>query len=183
MSTVLGQGKFLRLVRDGRWEFVERVNARGVVAIVAVTTDRRIILTDQYRPAVGRRVIDLPAGLAGDVKGQEDEAFAASALRELIEETGYTSNQLEHVADCPSSPGMTSEVVSLFVARDLLKKEAGGGVDGEQIDVHLPRIRGIDRWLASQVSAGKLVDGKVYSGLYFAKRRVALPKSSNRGKK
>ena len=84
MTRVLGKGKFLRLIRDRHWEFVERVNARGVVAIIAVTADRRIILTDQYRSAVGRSVIDLPAGLAGDVKGQEDEAFAESALRELL---------------------------------------------------------------------------------------------------
>ena len=42
--TVLGKGKFLRLVRDGRWEFAERVNARGGVAIVAVTDEREYIL-------------------------------------------------------------------------------------------------------------------------------------------
>jgi len=183
MSKVLGQGKFLRLVRDGRWEFVERVNARGAVAIVAVTANRRIILTDQFRPAVGRRVIDLPAGLSGDVQGQEDEAFAASALRELIEETGYTAKHLEHVGDCSSSPGLASEVISLFVARDLLKTDTGGGVDGEQIEVHSPLIRGIDHWLAKQVAAGKLIDGKVYAGLYFAKRRVASPKAPTRSKK
>jgi len=173
MKKTIGKGKFLRLVRDGNWEFVERANARGVVAVVAITTDRRLILTDQFRPAVGRHVIDLPAGLAGDVVGSEDEEFAVSALRELVEETGYVAKSISHVADCPTSPGLTSEIVSLFVAHDLKKSKAGGGVDGENIEVHLPTIRGIARWLAKQVAAGKLIDGKVYTGLYFAKRRAA----------
>jgi ADP-ribose pyrophosphatase len=182
MRKVLFKGKFLRFVQEGKWEYVERVKARGVVAVVAVTADRRVVLTDQYRAAVGRNVIDLPAGLAGDVVGQEDEAFAESALRELIEETGYGSKSIEHVADCPSSPGLTSEIVSFFVAKDLKRKSLGGGVEGEQIEVHTPSIRGIDRWLASQVAAGKMIDGKVYTGLYFAKRRIAAKTLASRGK-
>jgi ADP-ribose pyrophosphatase len=172
MTTTLGKGKFLRLVREGTWEFVERVNARGVVAIVAVTDERQILLTEQFRPAVGCRVIDLPAGLAGDVKGQENEAFASSAQRELIEETGYKAKQLSHVADCTSSPGLTSETFALFVARGLRRLSGGGGVDGEQIEVHIRALRGIDRWLMAQVAAGKMIDAKVYAGLYFAKRRI-----------
>ena len=126
---VLGKGKFLRLVRDGRWEFVERTNARGGVAIVAVTEQREFVLTDQFRPAVGRHVIDLPAGLSGDVKGQEDEASSLSALRELVEETGYHADDLEHLADCPSSPGLTSEIISYFLARNVRQVSAGGGVE------------------------------------------------------
>lgn len=170
MKKNIGKGKFLRLVRDGKWEFVERTNASGVVAVVAVTKDQRILLTDQFRPAVGRNVIDLPAGLAGDTAGMEDEEFANSALRELIEETGFEAKRLKHVVDCASSPGLTSEVVSLFVARDLKKIDDGGGVEGENIQVHTPLLRTIDAWLAKRVAERKLIDGKVYSGLYFAKR-------------
>lgn len=170
MKKTIGKGKFLRLVLDGKWEFVERTNASGVVAVIAVTKDRRIILTDQFRPAVGRHVIDLPAGLAGDTVGAEDEEFAHSALRELIEETGYDARRLKHVGDCPSSPGLTSEVVSMFVASNLKKVDDGGGVEGEQIQVHTPFLRGIDAWLAKRVAEGTLIDCKVYAGLYFAKR-------------
>lgn len=172
MSTALGRGKYLKLVREGNWEFVSRVNAKGVVAVVAVTPDRRLVLTEQFRPAVGCRVIDLPAGLAGDVAGQEDEELQASALRELIEETGYNASELKHVANCPSSPGLTSEVISLFVAISVTKASSGGGVEGENITVHTPHIRGIQRWLATQTSSGKLIDGKVYAGLYFARART-----------
>lgn len=170
MKKVLGKGKFLKLLLDGKWEFVERVNAKGVVAVTALTSDRRIVLTEQFRPAVRRSVIDLPAGLAGDIQGQENETLDVSALRELIEETGYHATILTHVADCPSSPGLTSEVVSMFIARDVRRKGDGGGVDGEAIVVHAPFLRGIDRWLQTQIRYGKLIDGKVYAGLYFARR-------------
>ncbi len=165
--TVLGQGKFLRLVRDGVWEIAERINARGAVAVVAVTDVREFVLTDQFRPAVGRRVIDLPAGLSGDIQGQENEAVAVSALRELVEETGFHAESLEHLADCPSSPGLTSEIVSYFLARGVTRVNAGGGVEHEQIEVQTPKLRTIKKWLAGQVAEGKLIDPKVYAGLYF----------------
>jgi ADP-ribose pyrophosphatase len=68
-------GKHLRLVDHDDWEFVEPVNATGVVAMVAVTDKNEIIFTEQYRPSVRKRVIDLPAGeLACDIKGAESEA-------------------------------------------------------------------------------------------------------------
>lgn len=164
---VLGEGKFIRLVKQGRWEFAERVNARGGVAIVAITDEREYILTDQFRPAVGKRVIDLPAGLSGDVAGQENEAAALSALRELVEETGFHAESLEHLADCPSSPGLASELISYFYAHHLTRVHAGGGVDHEQIVVQTPKLDVIKAWLADQVAAGKLIDPKVYAGLYF----------------
>lgn len=168
---VLGKGKFLRLIREGRWEFAERSNARGAVAIFAITADRRLVLTEQFRPAVGKLVIDVPAGLAGDVKGQESEDFVISAQRELTEETGYEAPRWEHVGDSPSSPGLTSEVISYFFAQDATQTSDGGGVEHEQIHVHAPSLRTIRRWLAGQVAAGKLIDPKVYVALYFAANR------------
>lgn len=171
MKTI-GSGKFLRLVKKGKAEYVERVNARAVVAIVAVTRDRELLLTEQVRASVGCAVIDLPAGLTGDIIGEENESLSESAFRELLEETGYSAKSLTHAADCPMSPGLTSEIVSFFVARGLQKVEAGGGVDDEQIQVHQPALRDIDAWLASQVALGKLIDGKVYAALHFAKRRT-----------
>jgi ADP-ribose pyrophosphatase len=164
---VIGKGKFVQLVRDGKWEIAERVNASGVVAVVAVTNEREFVLTEQFRHAVGCRVIDLPAGLSGDMPGQKNEAKALSAQRELDEETGFQAKKLEHLADCPSSPGLTSEVISYFYADDVRRVNAGGGIENEQIDVQTPKLRTIRRWLAQQIEAGKLIDPKVYVGLYF----------------
>src|SRR5687768_8463814 len=64
---VLGNGRFLELVRDEHgWEYARRVNATGVVVIAASTDKNEVILIEQYRPPVGARVVELPAGLVGD---------------------------------------------------------------------------------------------------------------------
>jgi ADP-ribose pyrophosphatase len=156
-------------VREGHWEFAERTNAIGAVAVIAVTKDRRLVLTEQYRPAVGKHVIDLPAGLSGDLAGTEDEDQAVSALRELVEETGFTAKGLKQVASCSSSPGLSSEIISYFSCRNVTKVGDGGGVEHENIIVHTPSLKAITRWLSRQIAAGKLIDGKVYLGLYFAR--------------
>lgn len=166
---VLGTGKFLRLIRDGRWEIAERTNCQGAVAITAITTDRRLILTEQFRPAVKTAVIDVAAGLSGDHPDQRGEALLVSAQRELLEETGYQSKHWTHLDDCPSSPGLTNEIVTHFLATDCKQTASGGGVEHEQIVVHAVPLRTIRRWLKARVAEGKLIDPKVYAALYFAK--------------
>lgn len=167
---ILGRGRFLRLVREGRWEIAERTNCHGAVAITALTADRRLILTEQHRPAVNATVIDVAAGLAGDGEEQRGEELLVSAQRELLEETGYESTEWRHVGDCPSSPGLTSEVISHFLALNCQQTQAGGGVEHERIIVHAIPLRTIRRWLAARVADGLLIDVKVYAALHFALR-------------
>jgi ADP-ribose pyrophosphatase len=166
---LLGEGKYLRLVRDGRWEIAERTNALGAVAIIAITPDRRLVLTEQPRSAVRRPVIDLAAGLVGDEPDHDGEPLAETARRELLEETGYAAKKMVHLVDCPSSPGLTNEIISYFLANDVKKTQVGGGVAHEKIIVHAPTLRGIRKWLAQQIASGKLIDVKVYLALYFAR--------------
>jgi ADP-ribose pyrophosphatase len=168
----LGAGRFLRLVRADGWEFVERVRATGVVAIVAVATDGELILTEQFRASVRGPVIDLPAGLAGDGPGSEE--LVTAARRELIEETGYDARRFTLLAHAPTSPGLTTEVVSFFHAKGLKKIGAGGGIEGEHIQVHSVKLERADAWLRRRSRKGVQVDCKVYAGLYFAQcgRRV-----------
>jgi ADP-ribose pyrophosphatase len=181
---VLGQGKFLQLVREGRWEIAERVGCRGAVAIVAVSEHRELILTEQYRPAVQARVIDLAAGLVGDEPGHEHEPISESARRELLEETGYAAAQLIPLATCPSSPGLTSEVVSYFLAANARRRTAGGGVAHEAIVVHAIPLRTVRRWLLRQADAGVMIDIKVYAALsWLARLPTALqPSAASRSK-
>src|SRR5689334_6078705 len=113
------EGKYVRLVRQGKWEYAKRKGVSGIVGIVAVTNDRKLVLVEQERAPVGKRVIELPAGLAGDSAGHEREDLADAAKRELLEETGYEASELKRVAEGASSAGMTDEVITLFVARGL----------------------------------------------------------------
>ena len=63
---VLAETRYLRLVDDDGWTFVERANARAVVVIVPLTAERRLLFVEQYRVPLGRNVIEFPAGLVGD---------------------------------------------------------------------------------------------------------------------
>ncbi|MCA9690696.1 MAG: NUDIX hydrolase [Nannocystaceae bacterium] len=167
-TTILASGKFLRLLRRGRWEYAERVNASGAAAIVAVTGDGKLLLVEQPREPLGCSVIELPAGLVGDDPGQEDEGMGVAAGRELEEETGYRPAKVEFLTRGPSSPGMSSERLALFRATGLTKVGPGGGVEHEQITVHEVALADVEGWLRARAAEGAEIDVKVWAGLYFA---------------
>lgn len=170
-ASVEWEGKFLRLIKCGRWEFADRVAATGAVAVVAVTGDARLVLTEQYRVPVGQRVIELPAGLAGDVPAHATEALAEAARRELREETGYEAEQMIRLVAGPPSAGLASEIVTFFHATGLRRVSAGGGDSLEDIQVHEVPLEAVDRWLSQRMAQGILLDPKVYAGLYLLAQR------------
>lgn len=167
---VLGEGRFLRLVcGPGRWEWAERRSATGVVVVIAVTAAAEVLLVEQWRHPVAARVIELPAGLAGDVAGQEQEELAEAARRELEEETGYTAERLEPVLCGPSSAGLSNELLTVFKAHGVRRIGAGGGDASEDITVHHVPLPEVEAWLAARMAQGALVDPKVYAALWFAR--------------
>ena len=167
---VLAEGRHVRFVRQAGWEWAERVEVSGVVTVVALTAERRLVLTEQYRRPVDARVLDLPAGLAGDEAGAAGETLLAAAQRELMEETGYAASAWEFLAEGPSSPGMTNEILTFFLARNAVQMGPGGGDASEAIEVHAIPLGQLSQWLAGRREAGVLVDLKVYCGAYFASR-------------
>ncbi len=169
-TETLCEGRWLRLLRRGRWEFAQRTVGATAAIIVAVTEQREIILIEQARPAVGGMVVELPAGLIGDVEGAEDEAPALAAARELEEETGYRPHQLERVALGTSTAGLSDEQLFIYVARGVERVGEGGGDEHEDITVHLVPLAEVEDWLAAREQAGSIIDLKVWAGLYFARR-------------
>lgn len=165
---ILAEGHYLRLVKDNRWEYVERKKAVGVVAIVAVTSAARLLLVEQYRVTLQGNVIELPAGLVGDEDHSERD-FAAAAARELLEETGYEAREMELLTAGPSSSGLTSEVITFFKAHGLTRRHPGGGVAGENITVHEIPLPEVHAWLCEKTRSGTHIDPRIYIGLYFAK--------------
>ena len=164
---ILAQGRFMRLAKKGTWEYAERNNASGAVVIVAVTDEGKLILIEQHRVPVDCPVIELPAGLVGDIPGEEDEAWETAARRELLEETGYLAKKVKQVAGGPISAGFSNEMISLFVAKGLKKIEAGGGVEGEDIRIHEISVSRVPAWLRKKEREGMMVDPKVFAGLFF----------------
>ncbi|HEX8170205.1 MAG TPA: NUDIX hydrolase [Thermoanaerobaculia bacterium] len=164
MKTVFEGDRVLVLERDD-WQYVERKKGKQAVAVIAETEDGKVILTEQFRRPVNARVIDWPAGLVADEEASESPE--ETAKKELEEETGYTCERVELLAKGPSSPGITSELVSLYLARGVRRIGRGGGVEGESITVHAVARGELRRWLESKRSEGAMLDLKLWSGLYF----------------
>lgn len=162
----LYKGKFLNMVREGRWEYCERVNQTGAVMVFACTPEGKVLLVEEFRPPIGRRCLCFPAGLSGD-EGPESDAEAAR--RELLEETGYEAAEMKFLFHGPSSPGLTSESLSFYLASGLRRVGEGGGVEQERIIVREVPLDDIDAWLAAQVELGIALDPRIFTGLYFLK--------------
>ena len=163
----LHKGRFLAMFERGGWEYVDRVGASGVVVILAVTDANELVLVEQHRVPVGASVIELPAGLAGDLPDARDEDFREAARRELLEETGYEAENIEFLCEGPPSAGLTSEIQTLLRATGIRKTGPGGGDESEDITVHTIALDQLDNWLSGAMQRGCLVDPKIYAGLYF----------------
>src|SRR3954468_21279240 len=109
-------GRFITVKKQGSWEYVAR--ARGIqAAVILAIDDGHVILVEQYRVPLGKRCLELPAGLVGDE--EEGESVETSAARELEEETGYRPDHIEPLGYFHSSPGMVSEGFTLVRATGL----------------------------------------------------------------
>lgn len=166
-TEILGTGKFLRLVNKGTWEYVERTVGSGVI-MVAPVYQGKLILIEQYRPSVDRRVVELPAGIAGDGDKIRGESLEQAARRELLEEAGFVAETMTLMVEGPVSSGLSSEIVSFYLARGLKKVSAGGGDETESIEVHEVELDRVLEWSRERAKTGVLIDPKIFTGLHFA---------------
>ncbi len=162
-STRIYAGRVVSLRLDdvelpsGRAETREIVEHRGAVAIVALTPTRDVLLVRQFRSAVGRRLLELPAGTM-----EPGETGEACAQRELAEEVGMRAERWRPLGSVFPSPGFLTEVVHLFVADDLSPQTAAAEEeDLEVVSVPLPEARGL-------VLAGEICDAKSVAGILLA---------------
>ncbi len=164
-ARILHEGEFLRLLRRRHWEYVERTNAHGVAVIVAVTDADELLLVEQYRLPVQQPVIELPAGLVGDIG--EEETLLEAAQRELEEETGYRAARMSELASGPTTAGLSNEITTFCRADGLKRVGPGGGDDSETITVYPVPLAGLRDWLSTQ-SLRAAIDPKLYAGLWLA---------------
>jgi len=162
----LHQGRFLSLMERDRWEYATRTNARAVVVIVAVTPQDELVLVEQFRVPVGQSVIELPAGLVGD-KEDRDEPLLLAAERELLEETGFAADELKILMSCPSSAGMSDEIITFVRAVGLRRVGEGGGDSTEDIRVHLVPLDEVEQFVGKQQERGVLLDPKIFGVRYW----------------
>lgn len=173
----LYDGPWLRMIRRGRWEYVERTHGDGMaVIVIAVTPDDNLLFVEQYRIPLGARTIEMPAGLVGD--DHASDTLEAAARRELIEETGWSAGRVEVLLVGPTSAGMSSERIAFVRARELTKVGKGGGIDSEDITVHeVPRAQA-PAWLMQKQSEGFELDLKLWAGLWMIEHNPDGSKAS-----
>src|SRR5690606_32526052 len=97
----------------------EVVEHHAAVAVAALDDEDNIVLIDQYRRALGRRLLELPAGLL-DIPGEDP---LTAAKRELAEETGLAAREWSVLVDVALSPGFTDEALRVYLARGLSETE------------------------------------------------------------
>lgn len=162
-------GRFINIMQTGRWEYAERSNAKAVVVIVALTEDDEIVFIEQFREPIGKRCVELPAGLVGDGAEDEVDDLSEAVRRELMEETGYVADRVTFLATSSSSAGLTNEVPHVFLAEGLRRTGTGGGVDGELIQIHLVRRDQVQDWLAERRHEGLDIAMSLYGALFLAR--------------
>lgn len=158
-AQTMWEGRFIKAMKDGKWEYVARTRGIEAAVILAIDADDRVILVEQFRVPLGRRCLELPAGLIGDE--EEGEAVDLAANRELEEETGYRAARMEDLGFYHSSPGMVSEGFTLLRAHDLTETGPGGGSDDEDITVHLVPRTEIAAFVAAKRAVGVAIDVKM----------------------
>ena len=149
------EGKYLRMVTDDGWEYVERCGGMTAVVIVAMH-DGKYILVEQARvPIGGRRCIELPAGLVGD---EDDKGIEDTAIKELEEETGFLCERIERLGEFFSSPGMIAEGYALVRAHGV---RPGGTKIEDDITVHLVAPDEVASFIAAKRDEGLAIDTKL----------------------
>jgi ADP-ribose pyrophosphatase len=163
---IIYEGKYLRMLERGSWEYVERTHAGGLAAIIiAVTPEDAVVFVEQFRVPLQAATIEMPAGLVGDIHA--DESIEVSAIRELEEETGWTAEHAQVLMIGPTSSGMASEKIAFVRATGLTRIGAGGGDGDEDITVHeIPRTQAA-AWLVQKMAEGYELDAKLWAGLWM----------------
>lgn len=149
-GAILALRKDRVLMPDGRTAVREVVAKHGAVVIAARDADGRIAFVLQYRHPVGRRLLELPAGL---LDGEPDESPLQAAQRELAEEVGLAARRWSTLVDLVSSAGFCDEATRVFLAEDLRAVDTGVQVHEEaEMTVH---------WMTLDEAVAATLDGQI----------------------
>ena len=136
-----------------KWDLIDH---KGAAAVVAVREDGKLLMVRQYRNALDRYTLEIPAGKLDS----PDEAKIDCAYRELEEETGYRCDHLEYLMSVNTTIAFCDEALDIFLARDLKKTHQHLDPD-EEIEIEAWELSD----LLKRIYAGELTDGKTVSAI------------------
>ncbi|WP_026564000.1 NUDIX hydrolase [Bacillus sp. UNC41MFS5] len=151
---------------NGKQSKREIVKHPGAVAILALTDDKKVVMVEQYRKALERTIVEIPAG-----KLEKGEEPALCARRELEEETGYECKSLEWLTSFYTSPGFADELVHVYVATGLTKKENAAALDEDEF-VNLEELTLEEA--VQYVKEQKIYDAKTIFAVQYLQLQEAL---------
>lgn len=153
---------------NGKHSKREIIKHPGAVAILAITDDKKIVMVEQYRKALERTIVEIPAG-----KLEKDEEPVLCARRELEEETGYECANLEWLTSFYTSPGFADEIVHVFLAKGLTKKENSAPLDEDEfVNLEELTLEESLRYIKKQ----KIYDAKTIFAVQYLQLQEALGK-------
>ena len=155
------QGNILKMYEDtvlangheAHWDFIHH---DGAAAVLPVDADGKILMVRQYRNALNRYTLEIPAGKLD----APDEPKIECAYRELEEETGFRTEKLEYLMSVNTTVAFCDEFIDVYLARDLVKSTQHLD-EGEAIDVE---AHDVDE-LCEMIYAGKIQDSKTVSAI------------------
>ncbi|PLT34800.1 NUDIX hydrolase [Bacillus sp. V5-8f] len=151
---------------DGNRSKREIIKHPGAVAVIAVTNENKIVMVEQYRKALERSLVEIPAG-----KLEKGEDPVDSACRELEEETGYGCESMQHITSFYTSPGFADEIVHLYFARGIQKKQNAASVDEDEfVEVYELSLEEAEQYMEE----GKIRDAKTAYAVQYLQLRKAL---------
>ena len=168
-SSEVFRGRVFRLVNQdvvlpgGREAVFNIVEHPGAVALVPVFDDGDVLLLKQFRPAARASLYEIPAGTR-----EPGESPRVTALRELIEETGYAARRLRKIAEFYTAPGFCTERMHLYVATGLRERP---GADQDEDEV-IRTVRMPFRRALRMAYGGQVRDAKSIVGLLLAWRAL-----------
>jgi ADP-ribose pyrophosphatase len=153
---------------NGKVSKREIVKHPGAVAVIPVTADNKIIMVEQYRKALERTIVEIPAG-----KLEAGEKPEICAARELEEETGYECASMEWLISFYTSPGFADEIIHVYKAFCLAKKENPATTDEDEF-VNLLEVTLEEA--VQLVKEKKIYDAKTAYAIQYLQLQEALGK-------
>ena len=156
-STLIYDGKVLHVYRDsinlpnGKVGMREYCKHKGAVAVVPLTKDEKVVCIRQYRYALGRVTLEIPAGKLDYAAEDHREA----ALRELREETGYRTEDLTPIGNLSTSPALLTEIIYMYLAENLVPGETDPDDDEFLELVEIPLEELVDMIIRGEIQDSK----------------------------